>query len=254
MADLENGANEGSSLEELQKLLDGDTGTATPPSTEVATQGEQTPQPQEPNPQVDQTKAFAKRLAEEKEKIRKEEREAAAKEAGYDSYDAMIKHRANQTVEEAGLDPEAFQGVFNKLYEEKIKEDPRMRELEEYRNAKAMEWANNGLKEITELTNGKITKLDQLEPEIFQSVKQGQSLADAYLSLHGREVVEQLRHSQQAAKSEGSTSHLGGSSSTPTPTTTRSLTPEEAKIMAQFATYSPSMQTALDKGEIKIKK
>ena len=72
MADLENGANEGSSLEELQKLLDGDTGTATPPSTEVATQGEQTPQPQEPNPQVDQTKAFAKRLAEEKEKIRKE--------------------------------------------------------------------------------------------------------------------------------------------------------------------------------------
>jgi hypothetical protein len=166
----------------------------------------------------------------------------------------MIKHKENQTVEEAGLDPEAFQSVFNKLYEEKIQSDPRMRELEEYRNAKAMEWANNGLKEITELTNGKITSLDQLEPAIFEAVKGGQTLADAYLSLHGREVVEQLRNSQRAAKLEGSTSHLGGSSSTPTPDTFRTLTPEEANIMAQFAQYSPGLREDLEKGKIKIKK
>ena len=250
MADLEIGANEESSLEELQKLLDEDPGTSSPSSTEVATEGELTPQPQ----QVDQTKAFAKRLAEEKEKIRKEERDAIAKQAGYNSYDDLVRHKENKEVEEAGLDPEAFQGVFDKLYEERVKSDPRMRELEEYRNAKAQEWANNQLKEITELTGGKITKLDQVEKEVFDAVRPGGTLVDAYMSIHGKEVVQELRNTKKLEQSEGSTRHLNDSSSNPVSTTYRELNSKEFDLMSQFAQYSPSMQKALDKGEIKIKK
>lgn len=250
MADLENGANEESSLEELQKLLDEDPGTSSPSSNEVATEGETTPQPQ----QVDQTKAFAKRLAEEKEKIRREERDAIAKQAGYNSYDDLVRHKENKEVEEAGLDPDAFQGVFDKLYEERVKSDPRMRELEEYRNAKAKEWANSQLQEITDLTGGKITKLDQIEQAVFDAVRPGGSLVDAYMSLHGREVVQQLRSSKKLEQSEGSTQHLNDHSLNPVSATFRNLTPEESSMYRQFAAYSPTMETALEKGEIKIKK
>ena len=129
-----------------------------------------------------------------------------------------------------------------------------MKELEEYHNLKAKEWANSQLKEITELTDGKITNLEQLEKEVFDAVKPGGSLVDAYLSLHGREVVEQLRHSKASNQSTSPTSHLVSSSSRSEPSAYREMTPEENNIMRQFAQYSPGLQEDLEKGKIKIHK
>ena len=79
---------------------------------------------------IENSKAFAKRLSEKTEQVRKQEREAIAKELGYESYDEMIKSRERKTIEDKGLDPDEVSPVIDELVKARLDNDPRMKELE----------------------------------------------------------------------------------------------------------------------------
>lgn len=225
------GANE-YSLEELEELFKEDTPQTTPAANEENSEpqnGDVTDDGKLNN--VENTKAFAHRLKQSTEKARQEERESIAKSLGYDSYEDMENKRKNKLLEDNGLNPDDVSPVIDKLVEEKLKSDPRMQELEEFRNAKLIEFGKRELAEITKMTGGEITMFSQLPKSVVNRWRETGSLKTAYLELEGENLITRLRGGQ----SKGSTSHMQSlSGSAPANTNERPLTTEEKQMWRFF--------------------
>lgn len=184
---------------------------------------------------IDNTKAFAKRLRESTEKARTEERESIAKAMGYGSYEELIKSRERKVIEDKGLDPDDVAPIVEQLVKERIDKDPRMQELEELRQMRVQEFGKKELAEVTKLSGGEITSLNQLSPEVISAWKQKGSLKAAYLEVEGEKRIMRMMSDQ----SRGTTTHLtanGGSASVPTGE--RNLTADEKKM---YKFFNPSM-------------
>lgn len=224
-------------VEELEELFNEDVSQETPPATEdSAPQSEVQTEPTEESKDndvnnVEQTKAFAKRLRESTEKARNEEREAIAKSFGYESYDAMIRERQSQLIKDKGYDPEDISPMVDEIVKQRIDADPRMKELEDLKRQKVADYAKRELADISKLTNGQITRLEQLPSNVIELWKQKGSLKSAYLELEGENLISKLRNEQI----KGSTTHMNtpGANSTP-PSTKRPLTDEEKQMWRVF--------------------
>ena len=229
------------SLEELEKLFDDD-GTQDPPpangtaETDASSVGDGTnsgngQETGSNDTKKDATKAFAKRLKESTEKAVNEEREAIAKSMGYNSYAEMVEKREKELIESKGLDPDEVAPVVSELLEQRLANDPRMKELETLRRKQVEEFGKKELAEITELTGGEITKLSQLPREVIDLWKQKGSLKSAYMELEGEKLITKIRSEQ----SKGSTSHLNGlSGGAGIPNDKRPLTKDEKEIWKLF--------------------
>lgn len=227
------GANE-FTVAELELLFNGELEQETPPAVEVTeaqTDKGESKERKPTEPEVDKTKAFAKRLKESTDKVRQEEREAIAKSFGYESYEQMIKERETKKLEEKGIDPEQGSEVIDELVKQRIEADPRIKELEEYRKQRVKEFGERELAEINKLTNGEITSLAQLPKEVIDLWKTKGSLKAAYLELEGEKLITKIRSEQ----SKGSTGHLQNpSGGTPGQNAKRLLTDKEKAVWKQF--------------------
>ena len=247
----ENGVKD-SALLDLEALLNEEDDETPPSQTENATpatspvapesKAQETKEPEKES----ETQAFARRLRESTEKARREEREAIAKQLGKSSYEELLRERESKEFEAKGLDPEAAKEVFDKMYEERIQADPRFKELDEYRAAKAKEWGENQMKELSKLTGGKITKIDQLDEATLAREQKEGSFVSAYMALHGAELIEEMRLNGIAKQQQNTTSHLANPASTQPDVKFRDPSPAEKSILAQFAQYSPEMEKNLD--------
>jgi hypothetical protein len=180
---------------------------------------------------VSQTKAFAKRLAEEKAKVVNEERENIAKSLGFNSFEELQKSREQKHYEKAGLDPAEVSPVVEAIVQERINSDPRMKELERYRALQVQEFGRKELAEITKLTGGEITSLEQLSPDVIDLWKKKGSLKSAFLELKGEELILKSR----SAQSKGSTSHLNNvTGNAGTNNSQRHLTAQERQMWRFF--------------------
>lgn len=225
MFDIGKGANE-ITTEDLEAIF-GDNSPATPPEEEQQLQAESKSEEKD----VTQTKAFANRLRESTEKARAEEREKLAKELGYSSYDDMSKKREQKVLEDKGYDAEQLQPIIDELVKQRIDNDPRMKELEKYREQEIKEFGKRELAEITKLTNGQITTFEQLPKDVLDLWQKKGSLKSAFLELKGEELILNNRREQ----SKGSTDHLKGlNGSTAQDTGKRSLTSEERQMWKYF--------------------
>lgn len=230
------GANE-FTLEELEELFNGDTQQETPPAeettdpqTEVQTGNDDGAKAPETN-NIEQTKAFAKRLRESTDKARNEEREAIAKSFGYESYEAMMRERQQQLIKDKGLDPEDVSPIVEELVKQRINDDPRMKELESFRKQNIAQYAKSELKQISDLTGGQITRLDQLPKAVIDTWRQKGSLLTAYMEHEGVNLVNRIRSEQ----SKGTTNHMATpSASTPPPSNTRPLNDDEKRMWKLF--------------------
>lgn len=191
---------------------------------------------------VETTQAFAKRLNEKTTKAVAEEREAIAKQMGFESYDEMVKSRETKIYNDNGLDPELVAPVVEKLVEERLKNMPEMQELAEVRAQKVREYVQKELAEITKLTNGRVTAFEQLPKDVVELWKQTGSLKNAYLQLHGEELIIEAR----SAQSRGTTGHMvTPSSDAPEMSNKRFLTNEEKEVWKKF--FPKMTQEELDK-------
>lgn len=224
--------------EDLEKLFADENDPETSPeknNEQNSSEKGQTDKDSKDSDNIDQTKAFAKRLKESTTKARTEERESIAKSLGYDSYDAMMKERQRKELEEKGLDPDEAAPIIDKLVKERLDSDPRMQELAELRKQQVQEFGKKELAEITKLTNGEITRFEQLPKDVIELWKQKGSLKAAYLQLHGEELIFKARSEQ----SKGSTGHLAqADGGTKIETGKRLLTAAE-KNMYKF--FNPTM-------------
>lgn len=203
-----------------------------PPETQPTEVKEE--KPSEDN-SVENTKAFAKRLSEKTEQVRKEEREQIAKSLGYESYDSMMKSKLQDSerkvYDEHGLDPDQVAPVVEELVKQRLDNDPRLRELDEIRAQRVKEFGKQELAEITKLTNGEITSLTQIPKEVLDLWKQKGSLKQAYIEIKGEELIMKERSKQ----SNGSTAHLASPNGTGSqPPKTRTLTDQEKNLYKFF--------------------
>jgi hypothetical protein len=224
-------------LEELEELFKDENEQQSPAAEEGTENNETDPQSEnnDGNNKVETTKAFAKRLRESTDKARNEEREAIAKQFGFDSYSAMLKSKETEAIKEQGLNPDDVSPLVEKLVEQRLESDPRLKELEGYRKQQLAEFAKKEIAEIKELTNGEVTDISQLSKEVRDLwVKKG-SLKAAYLELEGENLIKRVRSQQ----SKGTTSHLATPEGSPAPSTgKRGLTEQEKKLWRFF---NPSM-------------
>lgn len=223
--------------EELDALF-GAEPQETPPADEnnATAQDAQPKQEQQPTEtvedKVETTKAFARRLSERTSKAVAEEREAIAQKLGYKNYDEMMRTTENRRLEDSGLDPELAAPVINQLVEERLKSMPQMQELAELRALKVQEYGKQQLAEITKLTDGKVTKLDQLPKEVIDIWKQTGDLKKAYLQVEGENLILAARRTQ----SQGTVTHMSTPQSgvSSIPTDRRLLTEDEKRIWKLF--------------------
>lgn len=214
---------------ELEALFSDENQPETPPAGKE-TESQQATDNKGNDVDVDKTKVFAKRLKESTDKARFEEREAIAKSFGYESYEAMQKSRENKLLEEKGLDPEQASETINEIVKKRLEEDPRIKELEEFRQQRVKEFGEKELAEIAKLTNGEITKFNQLSKEVIDLWTKKGSLKAAYLELEGEKLISKIRSEQ----SKGSTAHLTNPSGSTAPANKRFLNDKEKQIWRQF--------------------
>ena len=239
MPNNEFGAND-FTLEELDALLSGeDDEQETPPADEAKGQDEQpTTEPPKKESDVTQTKAFAKRLKESTDKAKDD----VAREAGYESYQDMLNKRQKKMLEDKGLDPEEVSPIVDELVKQKLDNDPRLKELQGYREQKIKEYAKKELEEISKLTGGKVTELKQLPKEVLDRWRETGSLKSAYLEIKGEELILEARR----AATQPTTDHLKSpDGNPPMPSNKRHLTAEEK---VAWKVFFPTMsEEELDK-------
>lgn len=227
------GANE-FTIKEIEAYLSGE-GAETP-----AAEPEGTPQTEtegNKTPEVTETQAFAHRLKEATDKARAKEREDIARQLGFESYEALQKSREKKTYEDNGLDPDEVAPVIEEIVKQRLESDPRMQELESYRQRQAQEWAKKELTELKTLTGGKITKLDDVPKDVLELWKSKGSLKGAYLELHGEELIREMQKGVARGQSGSSTGHLSsprGSTPPATEQNVRPYTEQEKKIYKMF--------------------
>lgn len=248
MPTMENGVNE-ITLQDIEDFLNGD--GVVPPATkqeenpntsEGSTEsasgtGTAEPTSKADNKEPTETQAFARRLKEATNKARNEERESIAKSLGYDTYADMVKSREHKLLEEKGLDPEEVSPIVDELVKKRLEEDPRMQELNKYRQEQMKVWAQNELAELKELTGGKISTMDEVPRDVLELWKTKGSLKAAYLELNGEKLIREMRSGIASEQSRGSTGHLTAPNGTPTPPRTderRLLTDKEKAIYKLF--------------------
>lgn len=224
-------------LDELEALFENDE-----PETPPAQDDQQKP-PAETAPPTDdkkkaETKAFSDRL--------NADRLATAKAMGYNSHEEMLasvnakkeaerKEKERKAIEEKGLDPKDVSELVDKMTKERMDADPRLLELDAFRKQQAQEYGKKQLAEITKLTNGEITNLNQLPKSVIDLWSKNGDLKAAFLQIEGEKLIIKAR----SAQSKGTTEHMQNPSGpTPPPSKTRPLTTEEIQVWKQF---HPSM-------------
>lgn len=227
------GAND-ITVEDIESFLNDD-GVATP-----ATETEESSPATQPDPQqkvpITETQSFARRLKEETTKIREKERESIAKSLGYENYAELLKYREDEMLREKGLDPTDVSSVVEELVERRLADDPRIKELDEFRKEKMNAWAQKELTELNEFTGGKISKMSDVPNDVIELWKTKGSLKAAYLELHGEQLIREMRAGIASNQNRGSTSHLNSPQGSPNQRQEerRPLTQQERDIYKLF--------------------
>lgn len=184
------------------------------------------PQPTSPVEQVDQTKAFAKRLKEATEKAIKEERLNIAKSFGYESWQDYADAQTNNKLLDKGLDPDSVRPVLKDL----IREDPEYQEAMRYKAEKeALEkelFATNSIKALNDTFGTAYSSIDELDPETIRMWNLGTPLEKAYAANNWASIRDTAVKKASSTKDNGK-SHLKQVTGSSQQSTTREIGKEE---------------------------
>ena len=246
---FERGANE-ITIKDIEDFLNGE-GAVTP----AANEGNESSPATQPNAndavqssassseqtRVTETQAFAHRLKEATNRVRNEERESIAKSLGYESYADLQAKREAQMLEEKGLNPEDVSPVVEQLVQKRLAEDPRLQELDAYRQERVNTWAKKELAELGELTGGKISRMEDVPKDVIELWKTKGSLKGAYLELHGEKLIREMQMGIAGEQNRSSTSHMASPQGTPARIDNSNKRPFTAKEREVYKMFNPDV-------------
>lgn len=182
---------------------------------------------------IDQTKAFAQRLKEEKAKAKEEARREIAESFGYNSWQEYADAQTNNKLLDKGLDPESVKDVLKDL----IYTNPEYVEAMKYKQEKEeLEkeiFASNSLKQLNETYGTNYTSVNQLDKPTFDMWSAGTPLVNAYAAHNMSKIVDNAVKQAVAARDNGK-SHLKTVSGSTEESRTREISQDELRIAKQF--------------------
>jgi len=234
-------------LEQIEALLDEEK-PATPPETQTASTGP-TPaaQPATPaaQPQAatqsealkgqEGAKAFAARL----NAAREAEREAVAKAAGFGSYADLLKSKESSILKTKGIDPDIAAPAIDEIVAKRLAEHPDIQELKRLREQQEIEFGRRQLGELSAITGGKVSRFDQLSPQVVELWKQKGDLKGAYMFYHGAEYISGAAVSAMSSQSKGSVAHLASPVGVPPAAAADGTRPPTEQELAVYRKFNP---------------
>lgn len=190
-------------------------------------------QPTSPVEKVDQTKAFAARLKEEKAKAKLEAKEEIAKSFGYNSWSEYADAQTNNKLLDKGFDPDSVRPVLKDL----IREDPEYQEAMQFKAEKeALEkelFATNSLKALNDRFGTAYSSVDELDPETVKMWNAGTPLEKAYAANNWESIRDTAVKKASVQKDNGK-SHLKQVTGSSQQTSTREISNDELSVFKSF--------------------
>lgn len=168
------------------------------------------------------TKNMSKRINDVRRKTELEVQERVAKQAGYESYEDMMKATERKIVEDQGYDPDEISALLEPLIEKRLATDPRFKKLEEIENREKDDYLAKQLAEINKVSDVKYKSVNDLPDDTIQLFGKGIDLKQAFYATHGEGLISKAANKAN----NGSLNHMA-----PLPNgngvKTRGLTAEE---------------------------
>ena len=202
-------------------------------TAEASQPAEETKQPTSPVEPVDQTKAFATRLKEEKAKAKQEAREEIAKSFGYNSWSEYADAQTNNKLLDKGLDPDSVRPVLKDL----IREDPDYQEAMKYKAEKeALEkelFATNSIKALNEKFGTAYSSVNELDPETVKMWNEGTPLEKAFAA-NNWETIRDAAVKKASVPKDNGKSHMKPVTGSSQPNNTREIGNDELSVFKMF--------------------
>lgn len=190
-------------------------------------------QPTSPVENVDQTKAFAQRLKQEKAKAKEEAKKELAESFGYNSWQEYVDVQTNNKILEKGMDPEAVKEVLKDL----IYSNPDYVEAMSYKKEKEeLEkeiFASNSIKQLNETYGTTYKSINELDAETIKMWNEGTPLEKAFAANNMSTIIDSAVKKAISARDSGK-SHLKSVSGSSEESKTREATKDELAIARAF--------------------
>ena len=190
-------------------------------------------QPTSPVENVDQTKAFAQRLKQEKAKAKEEAKKELAESFGYNSWQEYVDAQTNNKILDKGMDPEAVKEVLKDL----IYTNPDYVEAMSYKKEKEeLEkeiFASNSIKQLNETYGTNYKSINELDAETIKMWNEGTPLEKAFAANNMSTIIDSAVKKAISARDSGK-SHLKSVSGSSEESKAREATKDELAIARAF--------------------
>lgn len=208
-------------------------------TAEAVTEPEQEVQPVSPTEQIDQTKAFATRLKEEKAKAKLEARQEIAQSFGYNTWDEYITSQTDSKLVDKGLDPDTVRPVLQEL----IKNDPEYIEamkIKAERDELEKElFAKNSIDQLNATFGTSFKSVNDLDPDTVKLWNSGVPLEKAFAANNWSTIKDNAV--KKATTIDNGKSHLKSVAGSSEQTKSVDLSAEQ---LAVFKTFGISEEAA----------
>ena len=164
-------------------------------------------QPTSPVEQVDQTKAFAQRLKQEKAKAKDEAKKEIAESFGYNSWQEYVDAQTNNKIIDKGMDPDAVKDILKDL----IYTNPEYVEAMKYKQEKEeLEkeiFASNSIEQLNKTYGTNYKSVNELDKQTIDAWNAGTPLVNAYAAYNMSTIIDSAVKKAMAARDSGK-SHL----------------------------------------------
>lgn len=193
-------------------------------------------QPTSPVEQVDQTKAFAARLKEEKAKAKLEAKEEIAKQFGFSSWEEYSNSQTTNKLLDRGLDPDSVLPVIKDL----IKEDPDYQKAMEYKaREEELEkelFATNSIKALNDKFGTNYNSINELDQETITMWNAGTPLEKAYAANNWDKIRDAAV--KKASSMDNGKSHMVPVSGGNVKSNARELTKEQLRAFEAIGGFT----------------
>ena len=190
-------------------------------------------QPTSPVEQVDQTKAFAQRLKQEKAKAKDEAKKEIAESFGYNSWQEYVDAQTNNKIIDKGMDPDAVKDMSkdhiytNPEYVEAMKYKQEKEELEKEI------FASNSIEQLNKTYGTNYKSVNELDKQTIDAWNAGTPLVNAYAAYNMSTIIDSAVKKAMAARDSGK-SHLKTVSGSSEESKTREISQDELRVAKAF--------------------
>lgn len=190
-------------------------------------------QPTSPVEQIDQTKAFAQRLKQEKAKAKDEAKKEIAESFGYNSWQEYVDAQTNNKIIDKGMDPDAVKDILKDL----IYTNPEYVEAMKYKQEKEeLEkeiFASNSIEQLNKTYGTNYKSVNELDKQTIDAWNAGTPLVNAYAAYNMSSIIDSAVKKAMAARDSGK-SHLKTVSGSSEESKTREISQDELRVAKAF--------------------